>query len=66
MEYETLLGAKSTIVENKPKIAVAVYHTADAARLISDFLKGLNLGYKIGVRGIDMKAGAPVTLHAWV
>jgi hypothetical protein len=53
-------------VENKPKIAVAVYHTADAARLISDFLKGLNLGYKIGVRGIDMKAGAPVTLHAWV
>jgi len=49
-EYEALLGAKSTICESKPDLAICVYHAINHIWDIPIFLNSLNLGYKMYLR----------------
>jgi FkbM family methyltransferase len=65
-ELKMLEGARKTITAYRPKIAITTYHRKDHADQIIDFLRSLNLGYKIKLKGIDYIWGVPVMLHAWI
>ena len=49
-ELEALKGMRSTILKNKPKLAVCVYHQMKDFWEIPYFIESLNLGYKIYFR----------------
>lgn len=49
-EYETLLGAQRLIAENKPKLAVCVYHKQEDFWRIPEFVLSLNSSYRIFLR----------------
>ena len=45
-EFNALQGAKSTIIRNKPKLAIALYHSIEDFDRIPRFLKTINPNYK--------------------
>ncbi len=49
-EMNALRGAAVTIKNNKPKLAIAVYHAAKDFREIPQYLLGLNPNYKVYLR----------------
>jgi FkbM family methyltransferase len=49
-EINALRGAEQTIKNNKPKLAIAVYHAAKDFREIPQYLLGLNPSYKVYLR----------------
>lgn len=49
-ETKALEGAIQTIKKNKPKLAIAVYHSADDFRKIPEFILNINPNYKIYLR----------------
>jgi FkbM family methyltransferase len=53
-ELEALKGAEKTISKNKPKLAVAVYHKPEDLLIIPNYIKNLNMKYKIGFRQHDI------------
>lgn len=65
-ELEMLEGARLTIEHNHPTIAITTYHHRTDADLIRKFLINTCPEYKIIIKGIDDKTGAPKLLHAWV
>jgi FkbM family methyltransferase len=65
-EPAVLRGAERTIRQCRPRIAFTTYHQADHAGWISRYLRGLHPSYRILVKGIEHRAGAPVMLHAWL
>jgi len=64
-EMDMLKGAEKTIQQSKPKIAITTYHKAHHAAEIKTFLLSIHSDYKIKVKGIEERSGAPVMLHAW-
>jgi FkbM family methyltransferase len=64
-ELKMLEGARKTLAAYRPKIAITTYHREDHAGQIIDFLRSLNIDYKIKLKGIDHIWGVPVMLHAW-
>lgn len=65
-ELEMLEGARLTIKECKPTIAITTYHHREDAKEITHFLKSLCPDYNIITKGIDDTCGAPIMLHAWI
>lgn len=49
-EMNALRGAEQTIKNNKPKLAIAVYHAAKDFREVPQYLIGLNPNYKVYLR----------------
>ena len=49
-ELNSLQGAKQTILRDKPKLAVSIYHSDEDMVRIAEYIHGLNLGYKLYVR----------------
>jgi FkbM family methyltransferase len=49
-EINALKGAKRQISENKPKLALAVYHDSSDLRQIFDYIMDINPGYKVYLR----------------
>jgi FkbM family methyltransferase len=49
-EMHALRGAKTTIKKNKPKLAIAVYHSAKDFREIPQYILKLNPEYKVFLR----------------
>lgn len=49
-EMKALAGAQRHIDTNRPKLALAVYHQAADFRLIHDYVRSFNHGYKIYLR----------------
>lgn len=64
-EINLLKGAKETIKQYKPKIAITTYHKETHAQEIKELLFSLNSSYQILTKGIEERKGAPVMLHAW-
>jgi FkbM family methyltransferase len=64
-EMKMLEGARNTIRELKPRIAITTYHRPGDARAILDFLRGLNPAYRFKLRGMEYRTGEPMLLHAW-
>ncbi len=65
-DYKMIKGASNIIARDNPKIAITTYHRGDHAELISRHLRDINPRYKIRVKGLEERVGAPVMLHAWV
>lgn len=49
-ELRSLEGAKKTIVRDKPKLAICIYHKPEDMYLIPDYIKEINPDYKLYVR----------------
>lgn len=65
-DLQMIKGARETIIKNKPKIAITTYHRKDHAELISEFLRSIVLEYNIRVKGIELRNGSTIMLHAWI
>ncbi len=63
-EFPLLQGAADLIRQNRPKIAVTVYHDANDYQEIIRFLRDINPSYQFRTKGITA-SGKPVMLHAW-
>ncbi|KAB0670419.1 FkbM family methyltransferase [Oryzomonas sagensis] len=66
-EVGLVVGAEKTIKRHRPNLAIAVYHAAENANLIVDFIEKLSVGYEIRVKGIVDFAGVPrpVMVHCY-
>lgn len=49
-ELDTLIGARETIIRNKPKLAVCIYHKDSDLLEIIKYLQSLNMDYKYYIR----------------
>lgn len=49
-EFQALNGAKKTIVKNRPKLAICIYHSDEDMLRLIELIDGWNLGYKFYVR----------------
>jgi len=63
-ELPLLQGGERLLRQNKPKIAITVYHEANDYREIIDFIQDINPSYQFSTKGITA-SGKPVMLHAW-
>ncbi|GAB4389160.1 MAG: hypothetical protein Kow0025_12800 [Thermodesulfovibrionales bacterium] len=64
-DMEMLKGARETIRQNRPRIAITTYHNPAHAGQMTAFLKDLVPSYRFRVKGVAAQGGAPVMLHAW-
>jgi FkbM family methyltransferase len=64
-EMNTLRGAAETILACKPRIAITTYHRKEDPREICAWLKRVNPGYRMLLKGLNRVHGNPVMLHAW-
>lgn len=62
-EMDMLAGARETIFQHRPRIAITTYHKRDHWREIRDFLHAIHPGYHITFRGL-VASGAPMMCHA--
>ena len=53
-ELKALMGAKETIVQNKPKLAISIYHKPEDILQIPMYLKALVPEYKFYLRQYTM------------
>jgi FkbM family methyltransferase len=53
-ELEGLKGGKNTIIKNKPKLSIPVYHKPEDILTLPNFIESLDLNYKIGFRQHDL------------
>ena len=65
-EYEMLKGAKNTITNNKPKIAITTYHKENSAEEIIHLILSYVPEYKYYVKGIFEQGPKPVMIHFWI
>ncbi|OGI00321.1 MAG: hypothetical protein A2Y25_01680 [Candidatus Melainabacteria bacterium GWF2_37_15] len=65
MEMVMLMGAEQTIVKNKPKLAICVYHNINDLVEISEFLKSLVPEYKMAIRHHSYLHSETV-LYCWI
>lgn len=49
-ELEALKGARNTIIQQKPRLAVSIYHKPEDVWDIISYLRSLNIGYKFFIR----------------
>jgi hypothetical protein len=64
-ELAMLRGAKATIVQNRPKLAIATYHRESDYEGITALIAQLVPQYTIKPKGISCH-DKPFILHAWV
>jgi FkbM family methyltransferase len=64
-EPDLLAGARETIFQNKPRIAITTYHQADHAETLTRFLREIHPRYHIRWKGLSGD-GYPTLLHAWM
>jgi FkbM family methyltransferase len=64
-ERAVLAGARNTIREHKPRIAITTYHLPGDHAALRDMLRGLRPDYRVRVKGIEHLWGQPIMLHAW-
>lgn len=62
-ELDSLKGAKKTILKNRPKLAICVYHRTDDLLTIPEFILSLHNDYKLYLRNYK-KAGVDTVLYA--
>jgi FkbM family methyltransferase len=64
-EVSALQGATETILYNKPKMALSIYHRPQDLELIIDYVEGLEVGYKIALRAHNPYTPDAIVLYCW-
>lgn len=59
-EYNALIGAKNTIIRNKPKLAICIYHSDEDIFRLFELIDSWNLGYNYYVRHHAQKTSETV------
>lgn len=62
-ELQALEGARKTIVRDKPKLAISVYHRPEDFIAIPQFISQLDIGYKLYLRAYS-QTGCETILYA--
>ncbi|MFP3043682.1 FkbM family methyltransferase [Treponema primitia] len=65
MEMSLLIGAKETILSNKPKLALSIYHGANDIFDFIEYISNLVPEYKFAIRNHTMFLGDTV-LYAFI
>ena len=65
-EVAALDGAKKTILNNKPKMALSIYHRPQDLELIIDYVTDLGLGYKMALRAHNPWVPDAIVLYCWI
>jgi FkbM family methyltransferase len=67
-EHDLLQGAKETILADKPKIAITVYHPGNDWEYMLKLVRSIVPAYRYRVKGLSYNArkARPVMLHLWV
>ena len=63
-ELELLQGARETIRQHRPKIAITTYHRRGDYQALTTLLRALRTDYRFTPSGFDAVSGEPVLLHA--
>lgn len=63
-EYEALIGSRDTILHNKPKLAICVYHLAADLWKIPLLIKSFDKNYKLYLRHHNKKCWYETVLYA--
>ena len=62
-EFEALQGARQTIIQHRPDLALCVYHSAADFTRLADFVDELGLGYRFHLGHFTMH-GEETVLYA--
>jgi FkbM family methyltransferase len=67
-EHDLLEGARETILADRPKIAITVYHETDDWEHMLKLVRSVVPQYRFRIKGISYNGGKarPVMLHLWV
>jgi len=67
-EHDLLEGARETILADRPKNAVTVYHETNDWEQMLRLVRGVVPEYRFRIKGISYNGGKaqPVMLHFWV
>lgn len=64
-EVAALDGARKTILKNRPKMALSIYHRPQDLELIMDYVENLSLGYRIALRAHNPWCPDAIVLYCW-
>jgi len=64
-EVAALDGARQTILKNRPKMALSIYHRPQDLVLIMEYVENLDLGYRIALRAHDPLCPDAIVLYCW-
>lgn len=59
-ELEALIGAKNVITQNKPKLAISVYHKPNDIIILPQLIKSMNPSYRLWLRHYSFGANETV------
>lgn len=65
-EVAALEGATETILRNKPKMALSIYHRPQDLELMMDYVKDLSLDYKIALRAHNPNTPDAIVMYCWI
>jgi FkbM family methyltransferase len=65
-EEDMLKGAEKVIKQNKPKMAITVYHKENDTNQIISTIKSYVPEYQCYTKGISQTKGKPVMIHFWI
>jgi len=64
-EVAALDGARQTILKNRPKMALSIYHRPQDLELIMDYVENLGLGYRTALRAHNPLCPDAIVLYCW-
>jgi FkbM family methyltransferase len=67
-EHDLLAGARETILADKPKIAITVYHPGNDWEYMLNLARSVVPAYRYRIKGLSWNGGKPrpVMLHLWI
>lgn len=65
-EVAALQGSTQTILRNKPKLALSIYHRPQDLELIIEYVMNLDLGYKMALRAHNPWCPDAIVLYCWI
>jgi FkbM family methyltransferase len=64
-EVDALSGATNSILINRPKMALSIYHRPQDLQLIINYVLSLNLNYKVALRAHNPLCPDAIVLYCW-
>ena len=65
-EVAALAGSTQTILKNKPKLALSIYHRPQDLELMIEYVQNLGLGYKMALRAHNPWCPDAIVLYCWI